>query len=135
MEFQDDQSYNKNDLKLFATQNALKETDVAHIVGPYSPASPDAESTLDVEYGVYFFISSLVFTLALLSFLFIFSPLLGLSIVFRGRLHSTQQYGSGPYKTGCTNSPPTSSTPKTLLLWYCPLLSSHHSLLISIPFR
>lgn len=51
-EFQDDQSYNKKDLKDFSKQNDITpEITVSHVVGPFSPSDPDAESTLDVEYG------------------------------------------------------------------------------------
>eukprot|EP01111_Echinosteliopsis_oligospora_P014038 TRINITY_DN519_c0_g1_i1.p1 TRINITY_DN519_c0_g1~~TRINITY_DN519_c0_g1_i1.p1 ORF type:complete len:596 (-),score=161.62 TRINITY_DN519_c0_g1_i1:79-1818(-) len=50
-EFQNDQSFNKKDLKTFATQTATNPIDVTHIVGPFSGSSPDLESTLDVQYG------------------------------------------------------------------------------------
>jgi subtilase family serine protease len=51
VEFQDDQSYNKKDLKDFTTQNDLPEIKVVKVVGPYSGTDPDAESTLDIQYG------------------------------------------------------------------------------------
>lgn len=51
VEFQDDQSYNKKDLKLFAQKNDIPDITVSHTVGPYSGGDPDAESTLDVQYG------------------------------------------------------------------------------------
>jgi len=50
-EFADDQSFNKNDLKTFATQTATPIINVDHIVGPFSPSDPDLESTLDVQYA------------------------------------------------------------------------------------
>jgi len=50
-EFQNDASYNKKDLVTFATQTATKPITVTHIVGPFSGADPDLESTLDVQYG------------------------------------------------------------------------------------
>jgi len=51
-EFQDDQSYDKADLKKFSTENALTPAiTVSHVVGPFSSSDPDAESTLDVEFG------------------------------------------------------------------------------------
>jgi len=51
VEFQDDQSYSKSDLKKFAKGNDLPEIVVSHTVGPFSGSDPDAESTLDVQYG------------------------------------------------------------------------------------
>eukprot|EP01110_Echinostelium_bisporum_P011602 TRINITY_DN557_c0_g1_i1.p1 TRINITY_DN557_c0_g1~~TRINITY_DN557_c0_g1_i1.p1 ORF type:complete len:578 (+),score=296.43 TRINITY_DN557_c0_g1_i1:1-1734(+) len=50
-EFQNDASYNKQDLAKFVKEMAVPEINVEHIVGPFSPSSPDAESTLDVQYG------------------------------------------------------------------------------------
>ncbi|KYQ90377.1 Physaropepsin [Tieghemostelium lacteum] len=50
-EFADDQSFNKNDLKVFSTKTATELINVDKIVGPYSPQQPDLESTLDVQYG------------------------------------------------------------------------------------
>jgi len=51
VEFQDDQSYNKDDMKKFATENAIPETMAAHVIGPYDGTDPDAESTLDIQYA------------------------------------------------------------------------------------
>ncbi|KAF2069000.1 hypothetical protein CYY_009683 [Polysphondylium violaceum] len=50
-EFSDDQSFNKKDLKTFATDTATPVINVDHIVGPFSGSDPDLESTLDVQYG------------------------------------------------------------------------------------
>ncbi|EFA82993.1 Physaropepsin [Heterostelium album PN500] len=50
-EFQDDQSFNKKDLNVFATKTATPLITVTNIVGPYSGSDPDLESTLDVQYG------------------------------------------------------------------------------------
>ncbi|KAF2070099.1 hypothetical protein CYY_008583 [Polysphondylium violaceum] len=50
-EFSDDQSFNKADLKTFATQTATPLINVDHIVGPFDGSNPDLESTLDVQYG------------------------------------------------------------------------------------
>merc|ERR1719486_1554453 len=51
-EFQDDQSYNKQDLQTFLNQTDLSATTVAEIVGPYSGTYPDMEATLDTQYMV-----------------------------------------------------------------------------------
>merc|ERR1719450_2062852 len=50
-EFQDDTSYNKQDLKTFFKQgtHVAPET-VSDIVGPYDGSLPDTEATLDVQY-------------------------------------------------------------------------------------
>eukprot|EP01094_Clydonella_sp_ATCC50884_P006525 TRINITY_DN15749_c1_g1_i1.p1 TRINITY_DN15749_c1_g1~~TRINITY_DN15749_c1_g1_i1.p1 ORF type:complete len:601 (+),score=186.32 TRINITY_DN15749_c1_g1_i1:28-1830(+) len=50
-EFQNDRSFAASDLTYFDSQNDLPATTVAHIVGPYQPSIPDAEATLDVQYG------------------------------------------------------------------------------------
>lgn len=50
-EFQDDRSFAASDLSDFQTENDLPNNPVYKIVGPYSPSIPDAESTLDVQYG------------------------------------------------------------------------------------
>lgn len=50
-EFQNDRSFSATDLSSFQTQNSLPAVAVAHIVGPYQPSVPDAEATLDVQYG------------------------------------------------------------------------------------
>lgn len=47
-EFQDDASFNKQDLTTF-NQGMNENIHVDKIVGPYSGDSPDAESTLDVQ--------------------------------------------------------------------------------------
>jgi hypothetical protein len=47
-EFQDDASFNKQDLTTF-NQGMNEKIHVDKIVGPYSGDSPDAESTLDVQ--------------------------------------------------------------------------------------
>jgi len=49
-EFQDDQSYNKQDLQTFFNQSDLAADKVAEIVGPYSGTYPDMEATLDTQY-------------------------------------------------------------------------------------
>jgi subtilase family serine protease len=49
-EFQDDASFNKQDLTTF-NQGMNEKIHVDKIVGPYSGDSPDAESTLDVQYA------------------------------------------------------------------------------------
>lgn len=49
-EFQDDTSYNKNDLKTFFKQTDLSDETFSHIVGPYNGQTPDTEATLDVQY-------------------------------------------------------------------------------------
>jgi hypothetical protein len=48
-EFQDDASFDKSDLAYFDQQTGEASSHVDHIVGPYSPGVPDAESLLDVE--------------------------------------------------------------------------------------
>lgn len=48
-EFQDDASFDKSDLALFDQQTGERSSHVDHIVGPYQPGVPDAESLLDVE--------------------------------------------------------------------------------------
>jgi tripeptidyl-peptidase-1 len=49
-EFQDDTSYNKEDLKTFFEQTDLPAQTVKDIVGPYDGSMPDTEATLDVQY-------------------------------------------------------------------------------------
>lgn len=49
-EFQDDTSYNKEDLKTFFNQTDLADQTVSDIVGPYNGETPDTEATLDVQY-------------------------------------------------------------------------------------
>jgi tripeptidyl-peptidase-1 len=49
-EFQDDTSYNKEDLKTFFKETDLADETVSDIVGPYDGATPDTEATLDVQY-------------------------------------------------------------------------------------
>jgi len=49
-EFQDDTSYNKEDLKTFFTQMDQPQETVTDIVGPYDGSMPDTEATLDVQY-------------------------------------------------------------------------------------
>merc|ERR1719163_336333 len=49
-EFQDDTSYNKQDLKTFFKQTDLPDETVSDIVGPYDGQTPDTEATLDVQY-------------------------------------------------------------------------------------
>jgi hypothetical protein len=49
-EFQDDTSYNKEDLVTFFKQTDLTDQKVSEIVGPYNGATPDTEATLDVQY-------------------------------------------------------------------------------------
>ncbi|GAM20662.1 hypothetical protein SAMD00019534_038370 [Acytostelium subglobosum LB1] len=51
VEFQDDQSYNKDDLNMFGKQMGIPAINVDRIVGPFAPQYPDTESTLDVQYG------------------------------------------------------------------------------------
>lgn len=51
VEFEDDTSYSNTDLAAFVQQMAIPDINVDHIVGPYNGSSPDAESTLDVQYG------------------------------------------------------------------------------------
>lgn len=50
VEFQDDTSYNKADLKAFFQQTNLPEESISETVGPYNGAVPDTEATLDVQY-------------------------------------------------------------------------------------
>merc|ERR1719408_57057 len=50
-EFQDDTSYNKQDLKTFFAQGTHETAEtVADTVGPYDGTLPDTEATLDVQY-------------------------------------------------------------------------------------
>jgi tripeptidyl-peptidase-1 len=49
-EFQDDTSYNKDDLKTFFKQTDLPDETISDIVGPYDGSEPDTEATLDVQY-------------------------------------------------------------------------------------
>jgi hypothetical protein len=49
-EFQNDTSYNKADLKKFATDSALTIGPANVTVGPYDGANPDAEASLDYQY-------------------------------------------------------------------------------------
>merc|ERR1719265_2875707 len=49
-EFQDDTSFNKQDLHTFFTQTDLAPETVSDIVGPYDGTQPDTEATLDVQY-------------------------------------------------------------------------------------
>lgn len=49
-EFQNDTSFNKNDLKTFFTQMEQPQETVSNIVGPYDGKVPDTEATLDVQY-------------------------------------------------------------------------------------
>jgi len=51
IEFEDDNSFNQQDLAYFQTQMAVMSTKVTNIVGPYNGNTPDAESTLDVQYA------------------------------------------------------------------------------------
>merc|ERR1711904_555181 len=51
-EFQDDSSYNKQDLQTFFNQTDLPSATVSDIVGPYSGTYPDMEATLDTQYMV-----------------------------------------------------------------------------------
>jgi len=51
IEFEDDTSFNPDDLATFVTDMGIPNITVDHIVGPYNNSSPDAESTLDVQYG------------------------------------------------------------------------------------
>jgi subtilase family serine protease len=50
-EFQNDRSFAAADLTDFQSENDLPNNPVYKIVGPYQPNVPDAESTLDVQYG------------------------------------------------------------------------------------
>merc|ERR1712032_1754765 len=49
-EFQDDASYNKDDLQTFFKQTGEPSATVSDIVGPYSGKYPDMEATLDTQY-------------------------------------------------------------------------------------
>merc|ERR1712147_219448 len=49
-EFQDDASYNKDDLQTFFNQTDLPSATVSDIVGPFSGTYPDIEATLDTQY-------------------------------------------------------------------------------------
>jgi tripeptidyl-peptidase-1 len=49
-EFQDDASYNKQDLQTFFKQTEIAEQTVADTVGPYDGTYPDTEATLDTQY-------------------------------------------------------------------------------------
>jgi len=49
-EFQDDSSYNKQDLQTFFNQTDEAADTVYDIVGPYSGTYPDMEATLDTQY-------------------------------------------------------------------------------------
>lgn len=49
-EFQDDTSYNKQDLATFFKQTDLASEGISDTVGPYNGAEPDTEATLDVQY-------------------------------------------------------------------------------------
>jgi len=49
-EFQDDSSYNKDDLQTFFKQTNLPSAKVYDIIGPYSGTYPDMEATLDTQY-------------------------------------------------------------------------------------
>merc|ERR1719361_867739 len=49
-EFQDDSSYNKQDLQTFFNQTDEPSATVFDIVGPYSGTYPDMEATLDTQY-------------------------------------------------------------------------------------
>jgi subtilase family serine protease len=60
VEFQDDQSYDKDDLTTFSKQNDIPQIVVSHIVGPFDGSEPDAESTLDVQYGAAIALNSTV---------------------------------------------------------------------------
>jgi len=51
VEFQNDASFSKSDLTYFQTQTGEALNNVAKIVGPYNPSSPDAEASLDVQYA------------------------------------------------------------------------------------
>lgn len=50
-EFQSDASFNYGDLSQFIQQTQCHNFNVTHVVGPFSPDSPDGESSLDVQYG------------------------------------------------------------------------------------
>jgi len=49
-EFQNDASFNKNDLAKFYKECGIPNQPAPHIVGPYSGSSPDIEATLDFQY-------------------------------------------------------------------------------------
>merc|ERR1719387_3220711 len=49
-EFQDDTSYNKQDLHTFFAQTDIPVEGITDTVGPYDGTSPDTEATLDVQY-------------------------------------------------------------------------------------
>ncbi len=49
-EFQNDTSYNKKDLSVFATGVGVADWKINKTVGPYDGASPDAEASLDTQY-------------------------------------------------------------------------------------
>lgn len=49
-EFQDDASWSPADLKKFATENGLSVWEVNKKVGPYQPANPDLEASLDEQF-------------------------------------------------------------------------------------
>lgn len=49
-EFQDDTSFNKQDLHTFFSQTDNTPETVTDIVGPYDGSQPDTEATLDVQY-------------------------------------------------------------------------------------
>jgi len=51
IEFMDDNSFNAADLAYFQSQCDVDATKVTKIIGPYNPTTPDAESTLDVQYA------------------------------------------------------------------------------------
>ena len=54
VEFMDDASYNNSDLQEFARIMEVPEFSPAHVMGPYSGGDPDGESTLDVEYLLFY---------------------------------------------------------------------------------
>lgn len=49
-EFQNDASYNQQDLQVFFEQTSLPFQNVSDIVGPYDGTYPDTEATLDTQY-------------------------------------------------------------------------------------
>jgi tripeptidyl-peptidase-1 len=51
IEFEDDTSFSETDLSFFVQGMAIPNVTVTHIVGPYNATFPDAESTLDVQFG------------------------------------------------------------------------------------
>lgn len=51
IEFQNDNSYDDQDLAVFVEGMGIPNITVNHIVGPFNQTFPDAESTLDVQYG------------------------------------------------------------------------------------